>query len=80
MLTGNFCGDSEVGPLPGTSLGSDMETADQRFPPDSTSHRLEGGREAGPMLYFLSKKQMFHSSTGHGKGSSGLEATRRLKE
>lgn len=38
-----------MGPLPGTSFSSDLETADQRSPLDSTAHRLEGGR---PALYF----------------------------
>ena len=38
------------GPLSGTSFSSELETADQRSPPDSNAHGLEGGREANPML------------------------------
>lgn len=55
MLTGNFCENSWVGPLPETSFSSDLETADQRSPPDSTSHKLEEGRPT--LCYTFSPKR-----------------------
>lgn len=54
-MTGDFCGDSGVGSWPETSCSSDVVTADQRSPPDSTAHGMEGGRPT--LCYTLSAKR-----------------------
>lgn len=67
-----------VAPLPGTSFSSDLETADQRSPPDSNAHRLEGGRPS--VCYAFSPKRKCSGSTGHVKGNFWLKAMCRLME
>lgn len=56
MSTGNSFGDPGAGPLPGTSFSSDPETADQRSPPDSNAHKLEGGRPTQGYTFYPKRK------------------------